>query len=67
MLTSKCRGRAASLVQLAGRNNGLEAWRRLVQDYEPDVGGRHAAVLRAVLNPGWDNKTPFLDQLASWE
>ena len=57
-LIGKVSGRGLVLVLQAPRGQGLESWRILVQDYEPHIGGRFAAMLRTILNPSWKNEKP---------
>eukprot|EP00972_Heterocapsa_arctica_P113798 16439165-Heterocapsa_arctica.AAC.1 len=44
-------GRALNLLKLTPMNNGFEAWRRLVKEYEPDTPLHYAAMLRALMKP----------------
>lgn len=73
LLISHTQGRALGIVTLCPRRHGLEAWRRLKQEYEGRQGSRIAAMLRGVLNPGerWaalhNSKTEFVDMLTAWE
>eukprot|EP00972_Heterocapsa_arctica_P008952 1314428-Heterocapsa_arctica.AAC.1 len=46
------------------------AWRKLVNEYEPEVAARYCAVLASLLMPEWhDDLTlhQFMEQLLSWE
>eukprot|EP00434_Breviolum_minutum_P004221 symbB.v1.2.003720.t1/scaffold176.1/size287750/2 len=51
MLQTLCEKEAFTIVRSAGKNLGLEAWRRLVKRYDPTTGGRRRAMLRHILNP----------------
>ena len=60
-------GRASQLIHLVQRGNGLEAWRVLCREYQPDVGGRFANILRSILNPKqWQSSADFRESLTSW-
>ena len=50
-LQTLCEAEAFSVVRSSGRNNGLEAWRRLNRRFDPATGGRRKALLRSVLSP----------------
>ena len=68
VLTSRMQRKALGILTLAGRGEGLHAWRSLLQEYEPDVGHQHAAMLSTLLNPPWqDGSRPFLEALVDWE
>eukprot|EP00972_Heterocapsa_arctica_P056450 8328357-Heterocapsa_arctica.AAC.1 len=45
----------------------MAAWKRLVGEYEPDLAGRHCAVLAGLLTRDWSGKAAFIDQLLEWE
>ena len=48
--------------------NGLEAWRQLCKEYEPDIGGRLASALRNILRPDWWNDNDdFRKSLITWD
>ena len=63
LLLVKVKGRAAPMIALAGKHQGWEAWCRMVADYEPNLPGRHAHMLRSILNPEFKNAESFLDEL----
>ena len=73
LLVAKCEGKAFGIVQLCPKGNGLEAWRRLKDEYEGRSGNRLAAMLRGILNPRerWnkdsDVNKEFLESLNDWE
>ena len=73
LLVAKCEGKAFGIVQLCPKGNGLEAWRRLKDEYEGRSGNRLAAMLRGILNPrerrtrDSDNNREFLESLNDWE
>ena len=73
LLVAKCEGNAFGIVQLCPKGNGLEAWRRLKDQYEGRSGNRLAAMLRGILNPRerWtrdsENNRAFLESLNDWE
>ena len=73
LLITKCEGKALSLVSLAPRRHGFEAWRVLKEEYE-GIGGHLTEVLfRGILNPRarWQKMhregRDLGDMLASWE
>ena len=65
-----CQGRALNIVRLcitpAGEYHGLEAWHRLLQEYEPTIATRAVSQLAAILTPSWSEDS-FLDQWRQWE
>ena len=70
LLVNTVRGKALTLVRSAEKHHGLAAWKRIKTEYQPDVGGRHTAVLMGVMQPGWGCRgaaNTFLDRLAEWE
>ena len=61
-------GRALGVVHLVDPPNGLEAWRQLCKEYEPDIGGRLASALRNILRPDWWNDSDdFRKSLITWD
>ena len=67
LLVGLCSGRALGIIRLVPEGHGLEAWRKLVLEYEPRLATRHCAMLTAVLTPSWSEGAPFLEQLVAWE
>ena len=73
LLVAKSEGKAFGIVQLCPKGNGLEAWRRLKDEYEGRSGNRLVAMLRGILNPrerrnkDSDNNREFLESLNDWE
>eukprot|EP00972_Heterocapsa_arctica_P006633 970746-Heterocapsa_arctica.AAC.1 len=63
LLVQMCHGRALAIIRLVKAANGMAAWKRLVGEYEPDLAGRHCAVLAGLLTPDWSGKAAFIDQL----
>ena len=65
ILANTCQGRALNIVRLCitptGEFHGLEAWRRLLQEYEPTIATRAVSQLSAILTPLWSEDS-FLDQ-----
>eukprot|EP00972_Heterocapsa_arctica_P083023 12233888-Heterocapsa_arctica.AAC.1 len=51
LLVQMCHGRALAIIRLVAGANGMAAWKRLVGEYEPDLAGRHCAVLAGLLTP----------------
>ena len=48
------RGKAQQEMKKQPKHNGLMCWKALLECYEPNVGGRHTAVLMAILKPTWE-------------
>ena len=69
----KLDGKAFGIVQLAGKGEGLEAWRQLNLEYDGKSGNRQAALLRGILNPraGWETDARdgrwVVESLNRWE
>ena len=51
-LAMTCKGTALGIVKAVERNNGVEAWRRLCQRYQPDAGPRMQQMMTRILTPG---------------
>ena len=66
MLQEVCRGKSARIIKLAERFNGFHAWRLLKREYSPAVSTRFNAMLVGLLEPQFDDRSPFGDQLAAW-
>ena len=68
MLQTLCEKEAFTIVRSAGKNLGLEAWRRLVKRYDPTTGGRRRSMLRHILTP---QKVTKIEELSAavevWE
>lgn len=60
-------GKALNSVRTQEKHNGFLAWRILKKEYEPSTGGRFTSMLISLLQPGWDEQTPFDQQLIHWE
>ena len=68
-------GKAASICMRVQKRNGLETWRQITQQYEPNIAGRHTAVLMSLLHPPWqssegkyrNNLSTFVVDLLEWE
>ena len=69
VLTQSIEGRALSIIMNAESSNGLQAWRMLVDAYEPKIGGRYTAMLMGILSPQWSHvqETSFMETLDLWE
>ena len=69
VLTQSVEGRALSIIMNAESSNGLQAWRLLVDAYEPKIGGRYTAMLMGILSPQWSHvqESNFLETLDVWE
>eukprot|EP00974_Lingulodinium_polyedra_P025262 2442131-Lingulodinium_polyedra.AAC.1 len=53
VLVQSCKAKAHTVIRLAERSNGFDAWFKLRSEYEPASGGRHAAMLAGLLTPVW--------------
>ena len=49
VLTQSVEGRALSIIMNAESSNGLQAWRLLVDAYEPKIGGRYTSMMMEIL------------------
>ena len=67
LLVNLVRGKALTILRATERLNGALAWRKIRQEYQPEVGGRHNAMLVGVLQPSWSSDKSFADQLIDWE
>ena len=70
LLVQLCHGEALAIIRLVPHASGLHAWRRLVEEYEPEEAARYCAVLSSLLMPEWKEDLPlqqFMEQLLAWE
>ena len=68
VLQTLCEKEAFTIVRSAGKNMGLEAWRKLVRRYDPSTGGRRRAMLKHILNPPKCGRVEDLSMaLETWE
>lgn len=69
ILTQSVEGRALSVIMNSEPANGLQAWRMLVDAYEPRVGGRYTAMLMGVIGPQWGHikEANVVEALDTWE
>ena len=69
LLTQSVDGRAVQVMMNVEAGNGFQAWEALCETYEPSVGGRHAAMLMAIIAPSWENvrDAEFLEAIETWE
>ena len=51
VLAQVVRGKALNIIRQPPRGWGLESWRRLCREYEPDTGTRYASVLVGIIKP----------------
>ena len=47
--------------------NGFLAWKLICAEFQPQVGGRHNAMLTALLHPDWSRSADFEVGKAAWE
>ena len=69
VLTQSVEGRALSVIMNAEQSNGLQAWRLMVDAYEPREGGRWTAMLMGIISPSWGHvkEADFMETLDTWE
>ena len=69
VLTQSIEGRALSIIMNAEPSNGLQAWRLLVDNYEPKIGGRYTAMLMGIIGPQWGHikEADFMESVDTWE
>ena len=69
VMTQSVEGRALSIIMNAEPSNGLQAWRMLVDAYEPKIGGRYTAMLMGILSPQWGHvkEADCMETLDTWE
>ena len=67
ILLQACSGKAMTIVRAVPEHNGLVAWRRLINEYRPEVASRHNAMLMALLTPAFVDRQPLMAQMSAWE
>eukprot|EP00971_Amphidinium_carterae_P190885 3787957-Amphidinium_carterae.1 len=72
MLTQRVEGKAQTLVKLCETGHGLEAMRRIYDEYRPSVATSRHGLLVTILQPSWwgdqaHSQRPFLEVLLDWE
>lgn len=68
LLTQLTDGESFDIVNNAGKNNGLEAWRKLHRRFDPATGGRRRNMLREIINPGrCKHESQLYGALERWE
>ena len=69
LLTQSVDGRALQVLMNVESGNGFQAWKALCETYEPDVGGRHTAMLMGIIAPPWESvkEADFLEAVETWE
>ena len=62
-------GKVANIMMNCARHNGLGAWWRLKQEYEPKFSGRHANMLSGLIAPDWTDCSAevFREKFLEWE
>ena len=65
MLLMLCKNSALQIVVGAGRGEGLEAWKQLVERYEPRLRTRYAAQLMKIMS--FSLQGDLLERLGLWE
>ena len=70
LLVQCCAGKALGVVKTVRDANGVLAWRRLLDEYEPAVSSRRLALMTAILQPAWKSTwttSQFVEVLLRWE
>ena len=69
LLTQSVDGRALQILMNVEGQNRFQAWKALCDAYEPQVGGRHMAMLTAIIAPDWKNikESEILETIESWK
>ena len=70
VLAQVCHGRALAIIKQPMKGHGLECWRRLCREYEPDSSARFTSMLGGILEPRWEGLQllQFVDALhVFWE
>ena len=62
-----CSEKALLIVRLCGDGNGILAWRKLLNTYEPKQAMRFTAMLSSLLTPQWMEGLDFSSQWMQWE
>ena len=71
-LSMKVKGKGAAIVRLVADGCGLESWRKLVLEYQPDGAEPYHAMLTGIVQPRWwaqqgHRERAFTDVLLDWE
>ena len=66
-LVSLCKDEALTLVRKCFRTSGLDAWRRLVKEYEPNTPQANLRLLRKILQSGQQTLTGLRPAIETWE
>ena len=53
ILIQVCTGKALSILRLCEDKNGLLAWLKLCEEYEPRIAMRNNAMLASLMQPNW--------------
>ena len=62
LLVQICSGKALLIVRLCGDGNGILAWRKLLNAYEPRQAMRFTAMLSSLFTPHWMEGFDFSSQ-----
>ena len=63
LLTQSVEGRALQIMMNVESGSGFQAWKALRENYEPDVGGRHTAMLSGIIAPSWRTSRRMIGEL----
>ena len=66
-LVQTCSGKALLIVRLCNEGNGILAWKKLLNAYEPRQAMRFTAMLSHLLTPRWIEGIDFSSQWLQWE
>ena len=68
LLVTVLKGKAQMVLKGSEKFNGLMAWRRVMKECQPNLGGRFNSMLMQILNPKhWaDSQRSFLELLDEW-
>ena len=67
LVTKANAGEAATKIRAAGEGMGLEAWRMIVEYYEPRTRGRQREIFKKINRPTLDRSKSLLNNIESWE
>eukprot|EP00971_Amphidinium_carterae_P052761 1038970-Amphidinium_carterae.1 len=66
-LVSLCKDEALTVVRNSVQSSGLDAWRRLVKEYEPNTPQANLRLLRKILQPPQQILSNLRPAIENWE
>ena len=66
-LFTSIRSKAFKKLKNVKMDNGFEAWRQVISEYEPRTRGRHGVMLDNILTVSFPSGAALLPKLESWE